>query len=216
MSLSLPRSLTHTRSHLSFFGLHPSSRTVQLVLRQELVAYPLPDQVELESIPALHRGDEILLDDSDRDSDTAMMEGTSSSSSSASSTHHKHWMEVLQRRIVQHNLRVAALYYSRIQTTRLATLLGLTVAQLELEIASLVSDGTLYAKINRPQGIVRFAVAPTPESTLTEWAGKLDTLLQLVETTTHLIHKEHNTTNAERSTVGGGGAAGGARAMAVL
>jgi 26S proteasome regulatory subunit N5 len=69
-------------------------------------------------------------------------------------------------------------------------LLGLDVKQLEGEIASMVSNGTVYAKIDRPADIIRFEQKKSSEAVLTGWADNIDKLLHLVETTTHLIHKE--------------------------
>jgi 26S proteasome regulatory subunit N5 len=105
----------------------------------------------------------------------------------------EHWHEVFHRRIIQHNVRVVSLYYKRIHGARLAQLLQLEPARLEQEIASMVSEGSVYAKIDRPKDIVRFSATQTPESILTDWAGDIDKLLHLVETTTHLIHKEQMT-----------------------
>lgn len=55
----------------------------------------------------------------------------------------------------------------------------------------MVSDGSVYAKIDRPKDIIRFAAAKNPEAILSDWASDIDKLLHLVETTTHLINKEH-------------------------
>lgn len=138
--------------------------TIQLLLKKEIINYPLPHQQELESLPVFVEGDMAA-----------------------------HWSAVFFRRIVQHNIRVAALYYQRIHGARLAQLLQLTPDVLEEEIANMVSDGTLHAKIDRPADVVRFAAKQTPASILSSWAADIDTLLHLVETTTHLIHKEHMT-----------------------
>jgi 26S proteasome regulatory subunit N5 len=132
-----------------------------LLLKKEIISYPIPQQQELEAIPAFSEGNLAT-----------------------------HWQEIFHSRIVQHNVRVAALHYERIHLTRLAQLLQLEPSRLENEIASMVSDGTVYAKIDRPADIVRFQQKQTPESILSEWASDLDKLLHLVETTTHLIHKE--------------------------
>lgn len=105
----------------------------------------------------------------------------------------QHWREVFHRRVIQHNIRIVSQYYKRIHGTRLAQLLQLPTDRLEMEIASMVSDGTVYAKIDRPADIVRFEKPKSPEVILTNWAGDIDNLLHLVETTTHLIHKEQMT-----------------------
>jgi 26S proteasome regulatory subunit N5 len=103
------------------------------------------------------------------------------------------WHDSFHRRIIQHNVRVASLYYKRIHMTRLAQLLGLTPERLEREVSSMVSDGSLYLKIDRPKDIVRFASPKTPEAVLSDWGSDIDNLLHLVERTTHLINKENMT-----------------------
>merc|ERR1711998_562008 len=101
-----------------------------------------------------------------------------------------HWRTTSHSRTTQHNLRVAAKYYNRIRTARLAHLLGLTTNEVE-EVSTLVSDGQLFAKIDRPAGIMTFKKAMKPEETLSDWASDVSSLLNLVERTCHLINKEH-------------------------
>lgn len=100
------------------------------------------------------------------------------------------WHESFHRRIIQHNIRVASLYYRRIHGARLAQLLGLDPERLEKELSSMVSEGSVYAKIDRPNDIVRFSEPKSPEAVLSEWASDIDKLLHMVQTTTHLIYKE--------------------------
>lgn len=140
--------------------------TIDLLLKKEIINYPLANQAELESIQAFLEGGEELA---------------------------KYWHETFHRRIIQHNVRIASLYYKRIHTSRLAQLLQLSPERLESEIASMVSDGSIYAKMDRPMDIVRFAPPRSSETVLTEWSANVDKLLHLVETTTHLIHKENMT-----------------------
>jgi len=99
--------------------------------------------------------------------------------------------EDLAKRIIQHNIRVAAKYYNRIRTTRLAQLLALTVNETEQELSRLVVSGAVFAKIDRPHGIVFFKKAPQPTDVLNNWASDIETLLGLVENTCHLIHREN-------------------------
>ena len=138
--------------------------TVKLLLTKEIISYPLPHQAEIESMSAFSIGGPDL---------------------------EAYWKKTFHTRIVQHNIRVAALYYRRIHGQRLAQLLGLEPAALEAEISSMVSEGSVYAKINRPNDIIRFAAKKTPEAVLSDWAGDISSLLHLVESTTHLIHKEN-------------------------
>ena len=140
--------------------------SIKLMLKKEIVNYPLPHQAELESLTAFIAGGDDL---------TA------------------HWKKTFHTRVIQHNVRVAALYYRRIHGKRLAQLLGLDPVELEKEIASMVSNGEVYAKIDRPNDVIRFAQKKNPEAVLSDWAADISTLLHLVETTTHLIHKENMT-----------------------
>lgn len=136
--------------------------TMKLFLKKEIISYPITNQNELESIPAFVEGDLTSF-----------------------------WHEMFHTRVIQHNVRVVSVYYRRIHGRRLAQLLQLDAERLEREIATMVSDGSVYAKIDRPNDIVRFAAPRTPEAVLSDWASDIGKLLHLVETTTHLIHKEN-------------------------
>jgi 26S proteasome regulatory subunit N5 len=146
------------------FLVYYYSATLKLLLKKETIKYPLANQQELESWPAF------------KEDDLA-----------------SHWHDVFHTRIIQHNVRIASLYYRRIRGSRLAQLLGLDLSRLEQEISSMVSDGSVYAKIDRPEDTIRFAAAKNPEVILSDWAADIDKLLHLVETTTHLINKENMT-----------------------
>eukprot|EP00531_Pseudo-nitzschia_arenysensis_P007162 CAMPEP_0116139844 /NCGR_PEP_ID=MMETSP0329-20121206/13525_1 /TAXON_ID=697910 /ORGANISM="Pseudo-nitzschia arenysensis, Strain B593" /LENGTH=454 /DNA_ID=CAMNT_0003634907 /DNA_START=96 /DNA_END=1460 /DNA_ORIENTATION=+ len=135
--------------------------TIKLFLKKEIIRYPMAHQAELEAIPAF------------------LEDGLA-----------PHYHEIFQRRIIQHNVRVVSIYYRRIHGARLAQLLGLDPARLEKEISSMVSDGSVYAKIDRPKDIIRFAEPKSPEAVLSDWSADIDKLLHMVETTTHLINKE--------------------------
>lgn len=161
-------SFSDTHSFFFFFLLANNYRmTIKLLLKKEIIRYPTPHLSELENLPAFTKDD--LKD---------------------------HWHDIFFRRVVQHNIRVASLYYKRIHGKRLAQLLDLDVSILAEEIAGMVSSGSVYAKMDRPRDIVRFSKPQNPEAILTEWAADIDQLLHLVETTTHLIHKENMTAAA--------------------
>lgn len=88
------------------------------------------------------------------------------------------------------NIRVISLYYTRITISRLAELLDLPVDQAETSLADLVISGTVYAKIDRPAGVVSFAPKTSDSDKLNAWSGDMQKLLDYVETTSHLIHRE--------------------------
>lgn len=137
---------------------------VDLFLKKEIINYPMPPQAELEGLPVF------------------AMDGLA-----------EHWHGFFHRRIIQHNVRIVSLYYRQIHGARLAQLLQLEPKQLEKEIADMVSEGAVYAKIDRPKDIIRFAAPQSSEAILSEWAADIDKVLHLVETTAHLIHKENMT-----------------------
>jgi len=99
--------------------------------------------------------------------------------------------EDLQLRIIGHNLRVIAKYYSRITTKRLSTLLDLDGKDTEKHVSQLVVNGTIHAKIDRPRGIVVFQKAQAPNDILNSWGSDIESLLKIVENTCHLIHREN-------------------------
>jgi len=163
--------------------------TVQLFLKKEIINYPLPNQAEIETWPAF-TGD-------DDEEDTAGTEESKSDDdvnmSSSNTTKKKEWLDLLHKRVIQHNIRIVSIYYRRIHCRRLAQLLNLEPDRLEKEISSMVSNRDVYAKIDRPNDIVRFMEPKSPESILSDWGSDIDKLLHLVETTTHLINKENMT-----------------------
>ncbi|CAL9730891.1 26S proteasome regulatory subunit Rpn5p [Monosporozyma unispora] len=100
-----------------------------------------------------------------------------------------HWEE-LQKRVIEHNLRVISEYYSRITLGRLNELLDLSEAETESFISDLVNQGIIYAKVNRPAKIVNFEKPKDSSELLNEWSNNVDELLEQIETIGHLITKE--------------------------
>jgi len=101
----------------------------------------------------------------------------------------KRW-EDLRKRVIEHNVRVVAKYYTRIQVPRLTQLLDLTEDETEKYISELVTAKTVYAKIDRPARIVNFAKPRDADDVLNEWSGNMKSLLGLLERIDHLITKE--------------------------
>ncbi|CAJ0650772.1 14813_t:CDS:2 [Entrophospora sp. SA101] len=57
-------------------------------------------------------------------------------------------------------------------------------------LSKLVVSKTIYAKIDRPAGIVSFAEPKDPNQVLNDWSNNINSLLGLIEKTCHLITKE--------------------------
>lgn len=109
----------------------------------------------------------------------------------------------LKVRVIEHNLRVIAQYYTRITLSRMADLLTLKPDEAEEFLSALVVKGTIEAKVDRLEGIVSFSKSKDPNDMLNEWSHNLNELMQLLSKTTHLINKEemvHKHLLANRST----------------
>jgi 26S proteasome regulatory subunit N5 len=101
----------------------------------------------------------------------------------------QHWND-FHKKLIEHNLRVIALYYTRISMKRLSELVTLSQEECEKYLSELVTNKTIYARIDRPAGIVNFVQNKDPSEILNDWSNNLTNLMTLVTKTTHLINKE--------------------------
>ena len=98
--------------------------------------------------------------------------------------------EDLRKRVIEHNVRVVAKYYTRMRMNRLTQLLDLTEDETENFISDLVTSKTIYAKIDRPAQIVTFEKPRDADDVLNEWSANMKSLLGHLERIDHLITKE--------------------------
>lgn len=110
-------------------------------------------------------------------------------------------MQILRKRIIQHNLKIVSLYYSRITTDRLMELLCLSQKEVESELSSLVTDGTLYARIDRPARLIFFGRGKKSELEMNAWSSSIEGVLDLVKEGVHLIAKEKMICEARAKTL---------------
>ncbi|KKY19711.1 putative proteasome regulatory particle subunit [Phaeomoniella chlamydospora] len=96
----------------------------------------------------------------------------------------------LRNRVIEHNVRVIAKYYTRITFPRLTALLDLSEEETEKYISDLVTNKTIYARIDRPARTVSFEKKRDADDVLNEWSGSVKGLLGLLERIDHLITKE--------------------------
>lgn len=96
----------------------------------------------------------------------------------------------LRKRVIEHNVRVVAKYYTRIGMKRLTQLLDLSEDETEKYISELVTNKTIYARIDRPARIISFAKPRDADDVLNEWSHNMKSLLGLLERIDHLITKE--------------------------
>ncbi|XP_012271927.1 26S proteasome non-ATPase regulatory subunit 12 [Orussus abietinus] len=109
--------------------------------------------------------------------------------SSATEEGKKRWTE-LRNRVVEHNIRIMAKYYTKITLIRMAELLDLPVEETEACLCNLVETGVINARTDRPAGVVKFTGSQEPAALLDTWAASLSKLMGLLNHTTHLIHQE--------------------------
>lgn len=98
--------------------------------------------------------------------------------------------EALRHRVIEHNVRVVAKYYTRITFPRLTELLDLSEEETEKYISDLVTKKTVYARIDRPARVVSFEVKRGPDEVLDEWGSSMKGLLGLLERVGHLMQRE--------------------------
>eukprot|EP00591_Stephanopyxis_turris_P000414 CAMPEP_0195525192 /NCGR_PEP_ID=MMETSP0794_2-20130614/25494_1 /TAXON_ID=515487 /ORGANISM="Stephanopyxis turris, Strain CCMP 815" /LENGTH=484 /DNA_ID=CAMNT_0040655589 /DNA_START=107 /DNA_END=1561 /DNA_ORIENTATION=+ len=113
----------------------------------------------------------------------------------------KEWWELFELRVTEKNIRVVAKCYSRIRTARLAALVGESEDAVERILSGMVcvrdaEAEPLYARINRPAGIISFNQIQPAEQVLTAWTSDIGQMMQLVERTKHLIDREIMVNNA--------------------
>ncbi|XP_014248586.1 26S proteasome non-ATPase regulatory subunit 12 [Cimex lectularius] len=102
----------------------------------------------------------------------------------------KSWKQ-LKSRVVEHNIRVMAKYYTRITLKRMSELLDMTVDETEETLSEMVVNKSVTAKTDRPAGVVTFSATQQPNDVLNDWGRNLADLMRLLNHTTHLINKEH-------------------------
>lgn len=124
----------------------------------------------------------------------------------AAAAAHGRW-QALRKRVIEHNVRVVARYYTRIQMGRLTQLLDLDADETETYISELVTSKTVYAKIDRPARVVSFARPRDADDVLNEWSANMKSLLGLLERIDHLITKEEMMARIQQP--GGGSGAKG-------
>lgn len=101
----------------------------------------------------------------------------------------KRWSD-FKTRIVEHNMRVMAKYYTFIYSKRMANLLDLSEQETEEFLSNLITKKTINGKIDRLAGIVTFEHQKNINEVLNDWSFNLNNLMNSINKTTHLINKE--------------------------
>ncbi len=101
----------------------------------------------------------------------------------------KRWTD-LRNRVVEHNIRIMAKYYTRVTLKRMAELLSLSTEESEDFLSAMVVAGTVEAKTDRLEGVVNFNRHKRPNDILNDWSNNISDLMSKVQEATHLINKE--------------------------
>lgn len=96
----------------------------------------------------------------------------------------------LRNRTSEHDLLVVAKYYTRVKLQRLSRLVGLSVEHVEQFIMTLVSSKSIYAKIDRVEGVVVFHKAKQCSDVVKQWNDDVQKCVQLIDRAAHLVVKE--------------------------
>ncbi|KAH8404239.1 hypothetical protein KR215_001484 [Drosophila sulfurigaster] len=107
-----------------------------------------------------------------------------------STKHGKKCITELKDRLIEHNIRIIAMYYSRLHLSRMSELLNLPTNRCEEYLSKLANSDTIRVKIDRPAGIIYFTTKKSASDILNNWATDVNQLMSLVNKTCHLINKE--------------------------
>lgn len=109
----------------------------------------------------------------------------------------------LKNRVIEHNIRVISTYYSRITVSRLQQLLDLSETETESQLSALVSNKSVYARINRPEQLVVFKKAKKSEEVLKEWSFDVEKLIGGIEKIRQMVQKEYTIVEIKPKAISG-------------
>jgi 26S proteasome regulatory subunit N5 len=92
--------------------------------------------------------------------------------------------------LVQHNVRVISKYYGRLTLDRVSQLLEVEKDYCEEELCSLNNRHTISCRIDRIDGVIDFRPVENEQYLMKNWNQSINSILDLVDTTTNLIHRE--------------------------
>ncbi|KAK7200129.1 proteasome regulatory non-ATP-ase subunit 5 [Novymonas esmeraldas] len=98
--------------------------------------------------------------------------------------------ELLSSRCSEHDIMVIARFYSRIPLKRLAELVHLSPEHTEVFIMTMVTNKTLYAKMDRVDELVVFEARKNTTEVVSSWNDSVERSVALLDKASHLITKE--------------------------
>ena len=92
---------------------------------------------------------------------------------------------------IQHDLSIFEKFFGKIHIERISQMTSVPNDEIESEIADMVVNNYIYAKINRIEKIVNFRKNTDHHDVLDNFNYDMDTMLKKIEETCHLINKEY-------------------------
>jgi len=100
-------------------------------------------------------------------------------------------LQLFRKYWIQHDLGIFQKYFSQVRIERISSMIGINKNEVENEIADMVINNYIFAKINRINQTVNFKKKEDHHDILNDLNFDLAKMLEKIETTCHLIHKEN-------------------------
>lgn len=100
-------------------------------------------------------------------------------------------LKLFRKYFIQHNILIMSKFFSQIYLQRISELLEIPKDEAELEICDMVTNDNLYSRINRIKQIATFRKKQNFDDKLNNLDFDLSKMLDTLESTCHLIHKEN-------------------------
>ena len=92
---------------------------------------------------------------------------------------------------IQHDLSLFEKFFAKIHIKRISEMTEVPIDEIENEIADMVVNNYIYARINRIEKIVNFRKTTDHHDVLDNFNYDMDNMLKKIEETCHLINKEY-------------------------
>lgn len=99
--------------------------------------------------------------------------------------------KLFRKYLIQHNLGIFQKYFSQVRMERISQMIDINMDEVEQELADMCIEKHIFAKINRINFTVNFKPKQDNADKLNEMNFDLGKMLDIVEDTCHLIHKEN-------------------------
>jgi 26S proteasome regulatory subunit N5 len=98
---------------------------------------------------------------------------------------------LFRKSLIQHNLLIFQKFFSNMNLSRISKMTNVQQTEVESELAEMVINHYIFAKINRTTGTIAFRQKLDGNGKLANVGLDLTKMLKTLEKTCHLIHKEN-------------------------